>query len=132
MRRQGNCENNQDANTIAISWTAPADDGGDSITKYTVVKRYNKADGTPAEPKMIDAGTATSITIPPAGEDALPQDVEFSFTVKAMNSKGYGPESAPPATATIDVDPTKPGMPTNLVATQTKIRIPFTLNVGCP
>ena len=91
------------ANTITLAWMAPADTGGSAITGYTVTKSYMSASGSTAT-KVIPAGTALTITIPPASEPALPQGVEFSFTVTATNATGTGPASAA-ATAMLAVDP---------------------------
>ena len=93
---------NDEANTITLSWTAPTDTGNAPITAYTVTKTYTM-DGTPAS-KMIDAGTALTITIPPEGEDALAQGVEFTFSVTATNSAGTSVASDT-AMATLTVDP---------------------------
>ena len=108
-------EADQTANTITISWTAP-DDGGSAITGYTVTKSY-MMNGTAAT-KEIDAGTATSVTIPPATEPALPQGVEFTFTVTATNAIGTSDASAPSAAVMINVDQVDPAIaqPTNVMA----------------
>ncbi|MGG6311824.1 S-layer homology domain-containing protein [Paenibacillus macerans] len=64
-----------------VSFTAPADDGGSLITGYIVT----------ASPGGITAtGNGTTITI--AG---LRNGTEYTFTVKAVNRAGSGPESAP-------------------------------------
>ena len=96
----------QAANTIALSWTAPADDGGSAITGYEITKTYTDSAGA-MQSKMIDAGLNTTFTIPPAGESPLPQGVTFTFTVKAENANGMGPASGA-VTAMIDVDPSVP------------------------
>ena len=103
----------QAANTIAITWTAPASDGGSAITGYTVTKHYMK-NGVAATKDF--SATASPLTIPPTGE-MLPQGVNFTFTVKAMNSVGTGPESVPSAAVMINMDPVAPGAPTDVTAT---------------
>ena len=104
----------QDANTITISWTAPADDGGAAITGYMVTKSY-----AGATPKTFDVSASeTSLTIPPEGStDMIDPGVEFTFTVTATNSAGTGPASAPSAAVMINVDPTEPAQPDAPTAT---------------
>ena len=84
----------QTANTIALSWTAPTDNGGADITGYTITQTGQAAATYTA------AADATSHTTPALAAG------DYSFTVKAMNSAGNSPASAA-ATATIDAD----GMP---------------------
>ena len=88
----------QAANTITVSWTAPADNGGADITGYTITQT-GEADAT-----YTAAADATSHTT-----GALAAG-DYSFTVMAMNSEGPGPASSPAASATIDAP--QPGAPT--------------------
>ena len=94
----------QAAKTITLDWDAPSDTGTSAITGYTVTKTYNMADDTAAMPKVIPAGTDTMITIPPAGEDPLPENVDFTFTVTATNAAGTS-GSSNEAMARIDTAP---------------------------
>ena len=101
----------QTAKTITLDWDAPSNIGTSAITGYTVTKTYDMADGTAATPKMIPvtAPTAgdpvpTTVTIPGTGDDPLPGNVEFTFTVTATNAAGTsGPSNE--ATALIDTAP---------------------------
>ena len=122
----------QAANTIAITWTAPASDGGSAITRYTVTKHYMK-DGAAATKDFDAAATANSLMIPPTGStDMLPKGVSFTFTVSATNSAGTGPASDPSAAVVIEEDPTVPGVPTNLEATANQAANTITLTWDAP
>ncbi|MEN6317089.1 MAG: S-layer homology domain-containing protein [Clostridiaceae bacterium] len=64
----------------AVSFAAPADDGGSPITGYVVT----------SNPDNITAvGTGTTITV-----TGLTNGTTYTFTVKAANEAGNGPESA--------------------------------------
>ncbi|HVF74184.1 MAG TPA: fibronectin type III domain-containing protein [Acidimicrobiales bacterium] len=81
-----------------VSWTAPAD-GGSPISHYVITG----SDGTEvvASESPVLVGSLTN------GET-------YTFTVKAMNQYGYGPESAPSNPVTPATDP---GPPENVTAT---------------
>lgn len=64
-----------------VSFTAPANDGGDAITGYRVTS-------TPGS--ITATGSSSPITI-----TGLTNGVEYTFTVAATNSIGYGAESDP-------------------------------------
>ncbi|OGU12706.1 MAG: hypothetical protein A2075_16850 [Geobacteraceae bacterium GWC2_58_44] len=69
-----------------VSFTAPAADGGGSITSFTV---------TSDPGNLITAGTASPITV-----TGLTNGTAYTFTVKAFNSAGAGAASAPSASVT--------------------------------
>ena len=92
---------NHERGTITLNWVAPTDTGTSAITKYEVTKTY----GTPVMTKKIDAGTATTITIPEASDPALATDTEFTFTVTATNAVGTSPASN---SVTAEIDRTAP------------------------
>jgi fibronectin type 3 domain-containing protein len=85
--------------TVAVSWTAPASNGGSPITAYTVT-------ATPGAATCSTTGT-TNCTV-----TGLTNGTSYSFAVTATNALGTGspsiPTSATPATV--------PGAPTSLVA----------------
>jgi|GEM_PF-1952623 len=69
-----------------VSFTAPSSDGGSEITKYTVT---SSPGGITAE----GAGSPITVT-------GLTNGIEYTFTVKAFNSAGYGPDSSASAAVT--------------------------------
>jgi len=90
-------------NTLSVSWSAPADDGGSAITEYTVA--YNG--GT------VSAGpSATSATI-----QGVSDGVEYSVTVTATNRSGPGDVSN--SSSATPFSP--PGAVTGLAATPTGV-----------
>ncbi|MGZ4693762.1 MAG: fibronectin type III domain-containing protein [Acidimicrobiales bacterium] len=83
--------------SAALSWTAPASDGGAAIDHYTV---------TPSVGSPIDTvGPVTNLNV-----TGLANFTPVTFTVKAHNSVGFGPDSAPTM-----VTPA-PAAPTNVLA----------------
>ena len=70
-----------------VSWTAPSSNGGSPITGYTVTPYIGSSAQTPFP---VNNGSATSADV-----TGLTNGTSYSFTVKATNSIGTGPESAP-------------------------------------
>ncbi len=86
--------------SAAVSWTAPASDGGSAITGYTVTSS--------------PGGKHCSAAASPCTVTGLTNGTAYTFTVHATNAQGDGPESAPSSAVT----PTgKPTAPLNVVAT---------------
>jgi hypothetical protein len=75
----------------SVSWTAPASDGGASITSYTVTSSPGNKTAT---------SPTTSATV-----EGLTNGTSYTFTVTATNSAGTGPASSPSGSVT----PTAPG-----------------------
>jgi hypothetical protein len=78
--------------SIALSWTAPANNGGAAVTGYTV--RVTAPAGTSGTPALVDttvpvAAPATTVTVP-----NLTNGREYAFTVTATNSAGTSPATA--------------------------------------
>ena len=92
----------QEANTITLTWGAVS-----GAATYTVTKNYNMTDGTAATPVVKSGITGTTLTIPGATDDPLPQGVTFTFTVTATNSAGTSVASAS-ATAMLTMDDVAP------------------------
>ena len=87
---------------VMLSWTAPASNGGDSITGY----EYEQSGGGNW---ISTGGTDTTYTV-----FNLTNGQPYRFKVRAVNSVGPGAASA----ASANVTPaTEPGAPTNLSAT---------------
>jgi hypothetical protein len=83
---------------VAVTWTAPASNGGSAITEYDV---YKDGGSTP-----ICAGTSQ-----PCTNAGLGDGESHIYTVKARNAVGLGPGTADVGTAW-----NKPGLPTSVVA----------------
>lgn len=94
---------------ISLSWTAPADDGGASITDYLV--EY-KLSSEPTTWSTFADGTSTNTTATVTG---LTNDLSYDFRVKAVNAFGTSPASDT-ATKTPGA-PTVPDAPTIGTAT---------------
>ena len=87
---------------VELSWTAPASNGGESITDY---EYEQSGSGT----WISTGGTATGYTV-----RNLTNGQPYRFRVRALNSVGAGSASA----ASLNVTPaTEPDAPTNLGAT---------------
>ncbi|MGH2975980.1 MAG: DUF4082 domain-containing protein, partial [Solirubrobacterales bacterium] len=68
-----------------VNWTAPANDGGSSITSYRITPYI----GANAQAVTTVSGSSTQATV-----GSLVNGTAYSFTVTAVNSIGTGPESA--------------------------------------
>lgn len=78
--------------SIAVSWTAPANNGGSPVTGYEVkVTAPAGASGTPAAVNTTVPVTApaTTVTVP-----NLTNGREYAFSVTATNAAGTSPASA--------------------------------------
>jgi predicted phage tail protein len=86
---------------VTVSFTAPADNGGDPITSYTVTASPGGADAS---------GSAGPIVV-----TGLTNGTAYTLTVRATNSVGVGTASRPSAAVT---PATIPGAPTSIVGTR--------------
>ena len=80
---------------VAVSWTAPASNGGSAITGYTVTS-------TPGSFTCTTLGAFTCVV------SGLSNGTGYTFKVSATNSVGMGPDSAASATITPLAVPTPP------------------------
>jgi subtilisin family serine protease len=83
---------------VALSWLAPASNGGSPITSYIVT-------ATPGGATCTSDSLGCAVT-------GLTNGTTYSFAVRAANSVGIGPPSAPAGATPATV----PGAPTGLVA----------------
>jgi Bacterial Ig-like domain (group 3)/Fibronectin type III domain len=94
--------------SVNLTWTAPASDGGSSITSYRVTPYVGSAAQTP----VVFNSPATSETV-----SGLTNGTSYTFTVAAINSVGAGPDSAASTAVTpaglnpIQIENNKPGDP---------------------
>lgn len=79
--------------SVAVSWAAPLDSGGSSITGY-VVTPFIGASAGPSS--VFQNNTATTETI-----SGLTPGTAYSFTVAAINASGNGAQSAPSNLVTV-------------------------------
>jgi predicted phage tail protein len=81
---------------VAVSWKAPASDGGSPITGYVVTPFRGKTKEAPVTVNSTD--TTTTVT-------GLVNGATYTFRVSAVNASGAGAESA----ASASVTPKGPG-----------------------
>jgi hypothetical protein len=94
---------------VALSWTAPASNGGSAITGYHV-QQATSANGTYADA----AGCALNSTTPSCMATGLTNGTTYFFQVAAINAVGTGTYS----TTSAGVTPaTVPGVPTSVAGT---------------
>ena len=81
---------------VAVTWTAPANDGGLPITGYTILI-------SPVTPSAVIVVDATHASI-----SSLTNGTAYTFEVVATNAVGNGPPSAPSAPVTPTATPEAP------------------------
>ena len=91
-----------------VSWTAPSDDGGSQITRYSVTPVTGGAAGTPIPVRGRPPGTTVEV-------GGLDSARSYTFTVTATNEADTGPASDP-SNAVAPGSPVPPGPPANVTA----------------
>jgi len=81
---------------LVLSWSAPSDDGGDSIASYTVKSMDTQA-VTIAQSSPIVISKTTF------GEELINGE-EYRYNVRASNGVGFGPESGAVSAIPLGVD----------------------------
>lgn len=92
---------------IALSWTAPASNGGDPISDYVV--QYSSNSGSSWTTFSDSVSTSTSLTV-----TGLTNGTAYVFRVAAVNAAGTGTYSATSSSAT---PRTSPDAPSGVTAT---------------
>jgi hypothetical protein len=98
------------SNTVSLSWTSPASNGGSSITDYTI--QYSSDSGATWATFSHSASASTSATV-----TGLTRGTAYIFRVAAVNALGNGAFSSASSAITPPVIATAPGQPTNVVGT---------------
>ena len=99
---------------VALSWTAPASNGGSAITSYNIYEGTSSGGET-----LLQSTGSTATTFPATG---LANGTKYYFEVTAVNGVGEGPVSSE-ASAT---PATVPVAPTTLTATASDTQVALT------
>ena len=101
---------------VTLTWTAPADTGGASITGYRIESKTGDGEWTQQIASTGSATTSANVT-------GLTNGTDYTFRVSAINSAGAGPASQ----ASAPVTPrTTPGAPTGLNGTPGNTHVTLT------
>ena len=84
---------------VALTWTAPASDGGSPLTGYRIVPYI----GANAQTPVLTGSTSTGFTV-----TGLTNGTVYTFTVAAINAVGTGAASTPSDPITPAVPPANP------------------------
>ena len=91
--------------SVALTWTAPASDGGSAITGYRITPYIGAAAQTP----VLTGSAATTFNV-----TGLTNGTTYTFTVAAITAVGTGPDSEASPPLTPAATPTVPGAPTGV------------------
>ena len=95
---------------VVLTWTAPASDGGETITRYEYRHKATSSLPFVSSDSWTSAGTARTATV-----GSLTNGTPYSFAVRAVNTVGGGTAATTSATPTATA--TTPGVPRTLTAT---------------
>lgn len=95
------------SSSVALTWTAPANDGGSQITDYVI--SFSSNGGTTWRPFVDGVSSSTVATI-----TGLTNGTAYTFRVAALTSAGSGANSS---SSTPITPATFAGVPTNITAT---------------
>src|SRR5207249_6705337 len=108
------------ASQVNLSWTAPADNGGSSITGYKIERSTNG--GSTWSTLVANTGSAAT-TYSDAG---LTHTTTYAYRVSAINSVGTGSPSSTASATTLAVAPSSPSALTATVASSSQINLSWT------
>ena len=93
--------------TLSVTWQAPEDDGGAPVDAYRVEAHAAADEADPGAPRGVLASLDTAGPETTAFVDGLDPGTRVVVTVRALNARGTGPQSAPtePVTASVPPDP---------------------------
>lgn len=103
----GLASSSKTGSAVSLYWTAPASDGGEAVTNYTVQWGTDNVNW----PNSINTGSGTAASVgSPFTVTGLSANTQYYFRVAAINSVGTGSYSTSAAVTT----DTTPGAPTDL------------------
>lgn len=106
---------------LGVGWTAPADNGGASVTDYRIQYREVTSPASSWTTLVDGVSTTTSVRIP-----SLTNGTEYEVQVAAINANGVGTYAGPTSSTPLTV----PGVPQSLATSSGDAQV--TLNWSAP